>query len=566
MRVTLVVPPMLAEDDDNLERIEYLGIGYIAAVARQNGYPVDILDCRYQEIDHAQAVQAINASNPDVIGITAPFVLGLTSTVKLSKALRAAGYKGPIVLGGHPATFTADTLLARFPSIDAVIRGEGEFTFVELLRHLEEGSAWDDIPGLAYRENGHVTITRPRPLLSNLDDIPFPARDNIASGGVPSAVMWFRDQGMLPSTVLLSSRGCPFYCSFCSVQAFYGLSPGSRWRYRSAQNVVAEMVELAEKWGVRAFRFSDDNFFGSCRKGKVRAQELAQLLIQRDTGLRFMIECRVSDVEPRLFSLLKQAGLSRANVGVESGVSRALQSFNKKISVEQNKRALSILKELGIGYHPNFILIDAETKLEELRENWAFFKETRIYRIAEAFHVIFGNRLGLFAGTTLLDQYRAQGRVKPWKFPDLDEEDQRLTTEIGAIWDYDLDPHVIWFLKLNSAAIAELIQRDRNLSRLQGRLRSYLKNAAAPGNGLQPSQLLPTIERWRANAGVLAFQLFGEALNRAEKENIQTTATEPILAGFMAEIDRYDTLHFGKTVPELIAMAEMPSAVPLPAD
>jgi 5-methoxy-6-methylbenzimidazole methyltransferase len=559
MRITLVVPPEAASVDE--ERVEYLGLGYVAACARQAGHQVDIFDCKSQEVGHAEAVAQIRALHPQVIGITAPFSFDLTSAVKLSLQLRAAGFAGVIVVGGHPATFTFQNLLRLYPCIDVVVRGEGEITFVELLKRLDDKAAWSQVAGIAYHDNGNIVVTEPRPLIRDLSSLPFPARESVSSGGSPVSALWFQKFGVQPGTVILSSRGCPFRCSYCSVQAFYRTSAGRPWRPRLAQDVVDEMTELSQRWGFRSFRFSDDSFFGSCNEGRVRAREIAAALIERNLGVNFVIECRTTDVELSLFGALKSAGLVRVNVGIESGVPRMLKSFNKRASVEQNKNGISVLRQLGLECHPNFILVDPETTLEELRENLAFLKETRLYLAPQAMHILYSNRLGLFAGTPSKEHYEAQGRTKPWKPSGLSQEEQAISANIGAIIDYDdADPRVKEFRCFLDRVIPELTRQDEMLARLGRALAvhpealPHLENGAgrsfANGKGL-----LPMIERWRANAGKLAFHLFDKALTCAEQGLLTPGRVEEHLEQFLVEIERYGILHFGKRVDELQSSA-----------
>ncbi|HEY5028922.1 MAG TPA: radical SAM protein [Candidatus Angelobacter sp.] len=501
MRITLVVPPEAGSVDE--ERVEYLGLGYIAACARQAGHHVDILDCKSQSLNHGEAVALLQTLNPRVIGITAPFTFDLTSAVNLSLQLRAADFKGVIVLGGHPATFTFQNLLRLYPCIDVVVRGEGEITFLALLEQLDNKAAWNQVAGIAYHDNGKIIVTEPRPLIPNLSSLPFPARDNLDSRNSPASAVWFQKHGIQPGTVILSSRGCPFRCSYCSVQAFYRTSSGRPWRPRSAKDVLDEMTLLAERWGFRSFRFSDDSFFGSCNEGRVRAREIAAGLLERNLGVKFVIECRTTDVEFSLFSLLKSAGLIRVNVGVESGVPRMLKSFNKRASVEQNKNGITVLRQLGLECHPNFILVDPETTLEELRENVSFLKETRLYLAPQAMHILYSNKLGLFAGTPSKEHYEAAGRTKDWKPPSLAEEDRAISASIGAVLDYeDQDPRVREFRRLVDRVIPELTRQDEILARLARQLALHPEDVSRPEPGPAPSpgngkSLLPSIERWR---------------------------------------------------------------------
>jgi radical SAM superfamily enzyme YgiQ (UPF0313 family) len=514
------------------------------------------VDCKNQELNQGQATRQILSRKPDIIGITAPFSFDLTSAVQLSKRLRQRRYPGLIVAGGHPPTFSFKNLLNHFPEIDVAVRGEGEATFLELVQRVEKGLDWRDVEGIAFRQDGEVVQTAPRPMRMDLDSIPFPARDNVESAGEPSAVGWFRKRNLAPGTVILSSRGCPFRCTYCSVQNFYRISPGRPWRMRSAENVLEELTQLPEKWGIRTIRFSDDNFFGSCRKGRRRAGELATLMIRNKLDVNFIIECCVGDVDHSLFGLLKQAGLVRVNIGVESGVPNMLERFGKFADVEGNERAITVLRDLGIDYHPNFILVDPDSTLGELRQNLDFFKKTRVFLAPLALHILYSNRLGLFSGTASLEHYQAQGRTKPWRFPNLNSEEQRITDSLGMLFDYeDGDPEVTKFLKLNNRVMSKLTHQDESLADVERELirsRSGSAQAAAWTAAVDGGRLLPLVKRWRSNAGKLALRLYEKALLRVEQGMVQDDTLDQQVEELWSEIDLYGSRHFGTTADELV--------------
>ncbi|MFZ0774536.1 MAG: radical SAM protein [Candidatus Sulfotelmatobacter sp.] len=560
MRVTLVIPPEIGSIDE--ERVEYLGLGYVAAYARHAGYQVDILDCKSTGLTHGQAVARILSLTPKLVGITAPFSFDLTSAVKLAQQLREYGFQGPVVVGGHPATFSYRKLLEQYPVIDVVVRGEGEVTFLEFLRHYESKETWKDVAGIAYRQDGQLVVTAPRPLVADLDSLPYPARDSADSHGSPVAVSMFQAQGVEPGTVILSSRGCPFLCTYCSVQAFYRASSGRPWRCRSVRNVVEEIAELVERWGVRSLRFSDDNFIGSCTEGRRRAEQLAIQLIERRWGVNFVIECRTADVDVPLFSLLKRAGLIGVNLGIETGVPRMLKRFNKHATVEDNRNAISILRDLGIDCHPNFILVDPETTVEELRENFTFLKETHLYLAQNAMQILYNNRLGLFAGTPARDHYVSRGGTSPWKAGQLAADEQVIHRTLATVLDFeDQDERVgdvFWVLERVMPELARrdgvLRQLERKLDRQNGAAAGVEPNgrAARNGNGLRPK-----IEHWRANAGKVAFQLFEKVLVSAERGLLNREVAADCRDRLLADVERYDRLHFGMNV-DALATTMMP--------
>jgi hypothetical protein len=394
-----------------------------------------------------------------------------------------------------------------------------------------------------------------RPLMKDLDALPWPARDNVATDGVPSSLLFSRSRGLVPSTVILSSRGCPFNCTFCSVHAFYSFSDGSKWRPRSAKSVVDEMTHMVEKWGVQHFVFGDDNVVGSCPKGRARVREMASLLIERNLGIKFNMECCVTDVELSLFSLLRKAGLAQVHLGIESGVPRTLKSFNKPTTVEQNKRAISMLRKLNIDYFPNFILVDPDTTLEELGQSLAFFKESGIYRASQAIYMLYSSRLALFAGTAAFEHYRKAGRTRPLNTLRLTEEEQSIAAATGMSLGYEMkDPRVARFLDLFPRVISELTRRSDDLMRLEEQCRPHAAGTLRLENW---PGFLASVGGWRANANTLALRLFEQALTLIEQGAINDETVEQHVEELVSEIDRCDVRHFGKTVNELAHATSM---------
>ncbi len=318
--------------------------------------------------------------------------------VGLVKGIRASGSQVPIVLGSHFPTFCYDRLLVDFPEVDAVVRGEGEAPFLELVRRMASGKSWHDVPGVAYSQDGQVIANTPPPLIEDLDSLPFPARDTLPA---------VRNIGAMVS--VSSSRGCPHRCTFCTIPQFYRLAKGPVWRARSPENVVEEIRYLVKEYDVKHFIFVDDNFIGVGRRGKERALEIAELLIRAELGVEFFLSCRVTDVEEELFSLLKRAGLRVVGLGVESGNQRQLDTYGKGTKVEDNKRAITLLRKIGVEPGIGFIMADPYFTPEELIQNIRFLSEVGV-KLSELTFPL--GELWVFDGTTILDRLKEEGRLR----------------------------------------------------------------------------------------------------------------------------------------------------------
>ena len=366
MRVLLVYGGHPRIDDTGSE--EHLGLAYLAAVLREDGHQVTILDGAVTRASSRELFRGIweRRNQFDLLGFSCPFTDSLEPVGRLATVLRDRGLQQHFTVGGHPPTFLAREMLERWPAYDSVVVGEGEETFRELVEALDSGLDWTTLAGLAHARSGQATVNPRRPLIADLDQLPFPARDTLAQHAQREAPL---------SASVLKSRGCYGQCSFCDTVAFYRSSPGAPWRSRSPADVAEEIEELARDRGVTHIRFWDDNFIGPGRKGRRLAEELATQILDRRLEIDYALECRVDNVDPELFQLLKESGLKRVFLGIESGVQRALDTFNKGVTVEQNTRALETLRELDLDVRVGFILLDPYTTLEELLENLDWLRD-----------------------------------------------------------------------------------------------------------------------------------------------------------------------------------------------
>ncbi|MCD6551737.1 radical SAM protein [Thermotoga sp.] len=353
--VLLVYPPM-----KEVEIADHLGLPYIAAYLREKGMSVQIIDTKIEGWSPKQAIEEISKMPTKVIGITLPFQIYALEVLNFISALREKT-TAHISVGGIFPTFAYREILERYPCIDSVVLGEGEVTFYDLAKSILENKNWKEIHGIAYRESEGIQNTPFRPLVKDLNGLPFPARDNLP-----------RIYEKTKVASVISSRGCYASCSFCSVVPFYEKF-GPRIRLRDPENVVDELEMLVKEYKVENVIFCDANFTVS----KERAAKIATEIIRRKLKLRYAIESRVTEVDEKLFKLLKESGLRRVFLGLESGSQSMLNRFRKDVTVEQNLRALEILSKLDLYVSPGFIMFDDRTSLEELQENVRFLRTIR---------------------------------------------------------------------------------------------------------------------------------------------------------------------------------------------
>jgi radical SAM superfamily enzyme YgiQ (UPF0313 family) len=380
------------------DRVEHLGLTYLAAVLRQQGWRPLVHDANFHGIDASDVAQFLLATSSYAIGFSV-FLTNIGPTLKIIKKLRMAGDSRHISLGGHHATFNHREILLHVPELDAVVMGEGEVPTLGLIERVSKGAEWHSIPGIAYRTlSGGAAVNPCPPLIPDLDTLPFPDRTAYED------TMW---EGKRATVV--SSRGCYGKCSFCSIRAFYNLGAGPRWRCRSPDSVVTEIEELVRNYGVRHIDFADDNLIGGGRYGKKRARAIGQELLRRKLDVKFYFICRPNDVDPDLLGFLKEAGLQGVDIGVESWVPRQLSLYDKGLDLEDNFRAVEILQDLNLINRFYIIPSDPYATIDELLENLAVMERLGISKFQDS--AVF-NRLTVFKGSPIETQIRSDGLLR----------------------------------------------------------------------------------------------------------------------------------------------------------
>lgn len=241
--VTLVYPYFQPSGDNSIFRFPPLGLGYIAAYLKNHGISAEVVDCTF--MSQEEALEKIRNSRPKIIGMQAMFSMK-------EKALEIAELTRKdcalLVAGGPLPTVEPEEFLSSF---DIVVIGEGEQTMLELVRAVEDGTSLMNVNGIAFKEKGKVQVTSPRSFIENLDDVPFPSRELFDNQAYKS--YYSKNFGYM-TTSIITSRGCPFKCDFCSRPIF-----GNRFRARTAAN-VAEEVEAVRRLGYERIWFADDCF------------------------------------------------------------------------------------------------------------------------------------------------------------------------------------------------------------------------------------------------------------------------------------------------------------------
>ncbi|HOU91207.1 MAG TPA: radical SAM protein, partial [Polyangiaceae bacterium] len=307
------------------------------------------------------------ARDVDLVGLSLCYQIRAPEFTGLARALKAERPARPVLAGGHYASCAAEELLTHHPELDLVVIHEGERALVELanLPALAPG-ALEAIPGLVFRDGERLRATRPREILADLDELPWPDRTGPARllAGVPSAYM-------------MGSRGCLGACDYCCISTLHRLVPGRRFRQRAPEKIADEMAWLYHRRGVRQYVFHDDNFLvPSVAKNLARIDALERALRARgvrDVGLA--LKCRPGDVDRQVFERLRAMGLLRVFLGIESGTAEGLASIGRRQTVAEQHRALDLCQQLGISTQYTIIIFHPEATPETMLADLGFVRE-----------------------------------------------------------------------------------------------------------------------------------------------------------------------------------------------
>jgi anaerobic magnesium-protoporphyrin IX monomethyl ester cyclase len=337
--VLLIYPFFKPRRDRSVFRFPPLGISYIAASLREAGHDVTVIDCTF--LERSEALRKALAVGAEVVGVYC-MVTMLDDSAWFARQLRAQSRL--LVAGGPLPTCDPVPFLEHF---DVVVRGEGEQTILDLLTAYQQGSDLGAVAGIVYRKKtgegeSDVSYTKDRPFVKDLDRIPFPARELLPNG---QYIHYAKKKYGYSITTVMSTRGCPYRCEFCSNVVF-----GGSYRERSPENVVDEIEEVLGL-GYDRISFADDVF----TMKKERVIRVCEEILRR--GLRFKWEClgRVDALDAPTALKMKQAGCTRIYFGIESANEDILQLMNKRITPEQAQKAVGIAHEAGLEVGAFFI-------------------------------------------------------------------------------------------------------------------------------------------------------------------------------------------------------------------
>jgi anaerobic magnesium-protoporphyrin IX monomethyl ester cyclase len=422
-------------DGDLVMSPEHLGVAYMAAVLRQVGFTAGIREAEHG--DYGPIVAELSAARPDLVCFTL-MSLNVPSCVEFCRQLREACPEVLIACGGPAGTFTGTDVLAHNPYADLVAIGEGEPIILDLMQRLALGEDVTTAPGLAYRApDGALRQNPARPLIHNLDVLPYPVRDQLVAHG-----------NKLEYVRLSTSRGCVAQCTFCSAPNLGNrVQAGKAWRGRPAASVVGEVEQLVRVHRFRTLDFVDSTFEDpdGGRVGKKRVREIAQGILDRGLDIYYNVCMRAENwadtpEDHDLLDLMVKSGLEKVNVGIESGVASELLLWEKRATVEDNIRIIRMLREHGIYLAMGFIPFHPYATVATLKENADFLR-------AHAGHNLrrLTERLEVYPGTGIVARMATDGLIganyhqtlDPYDYRYADEGVQQLALHFASLYNND---------------------------------------------------------------------------------------------------------------------------------
>lgn len=348
------------------ETIPGMGVLVLAAVARERGFEVHLVDAKAQGTPLDDVCARISALRPDYLGLSAT-TISVTNAARIAERVKHLLPGVVTILGGAHVSAVPERTLTAFPAIDFGIVGEGEVSLFALLDRLEARAPIGDVPGLAYRHDDAVRANMRAPYIDDLDALPMPAWDllpDFPHDFKPTLFGYPRT----PVATLITSRGCPFSCTFCDRS-----TSGRKGRMHSVETVVRLCRELVGR-GTRHIMFLDDLF--TVRKGRVA--ELCQAFL--DNGFTFSWSCNshpnLLDLET--LRLMKRAGCWQIAYGIESGSQRILDVVKREVRLPRLRETLQMTRAAGIRTKGYVMLGHPTEGLDSLAETAAFLREVEL--------------------------------------------------------------------------------------------------------------------------------------------------------------------------------------------
>lgn len=385
MKILLVHTPTL--EIDNF--VPPLGILYLASVLKKEECEVMIID---KDPDYFDIVSEVRKFNPEMIGLS--FMTPSYGKVhSLCKVLKKEFPNALLFSGGVHTSVMPEHMVDEL-CLDFAVAGEAEITIAEVVRNIKNRKSLKGVKGVVFKDNGKVLNNGPRELVENLDMLPFPDR-----GLLDFKKEYLIYPGIIrghacKSTTVMSTRGCPYHCTYCGSKLLFG----TRVRYRSVKNLVTELQHLIGKYDIEGVWFADDTFTVNPK----RVINFCKMLKKNDISLVWACQARVNTVSDEVLKEMKGAGCVQLDFGVESGSEKILKILKKDTNIPMIKRAFSLAKKYKIRTLATFMVNNPFETREDIEQTFKLAKD-----ISADFTTFFYTTP--FPGTELYNLAKSQG-------------------------------------------------------------------------------------------------------------------------------------------------------------
>lgn len=372
VKTHLIIPPSgyIAQRWQEHNTMPPLGILSIASTLEKSGRPVQVTAAEVLKLRTRDILREIAAYDADLVGMSIT-TENRFEIFKLATAIKDAFPGKTVVIGGPHATMAGADMMAHVPAVDLAVVGEGERTILDIAAWREAGgepAELERVPGIIHRRDGRPRFTGARAMIEDIDPLPFPGKHLIPMEQYD--FRWPVGDRLLRATNIITSRGCPFNCNFCSTPHNWG----RHVRGYSPQRALDEIRWNRDRFGAEVLWFFDDTFNYNRR----RTEELCRLLIREKLGIRFVAEVRIDALDYDLLALMREAGVQYISFGVEAGSERVRRDIiHKNISDEQVLRTVDWVSRLGIQATAFFIFSHPSETWAEAQESLRFIERIR---------------------------------------------------------------------------------------------------------------------------------------------------------------------------------------------
>jgi radical SAM superfamily enzyme YgiQ (UPF0313 family) len=375
-----------------------LGMLYIASYLKENGIDISIIDEAAQSYSLKDTINWVKKEDPDILGFSTCSATG-KKAVLIAKNIKKENPNISIVFGNFFATFNAERILKKYPFVDYIIRGEGEHTSLQLARCIEKKENLKKVSGINFKNNGKIISTPDRPLIKDIDSLPFPDRELLevdyhnTTAGVVVAPKKFSS--------FVTSRGCVFKCRFCGCRRL----ARNLWRSRSVDNILEELHLLSSQ-GYKQFLFVDDNF----TLNQKRVINLCRRLRQEKVDIEFFAEGRVDHCPQDMLREMVRANCKMIYFGIENSTQKVLDYYNKQTTPQQALDAVKRARNVGIDVIVASFIVGAPN--ETRKEVWNTLKFAQKLQV----DIPQFNILATFPGTDIWEELKMQNLIDEDKY------------------------------------------------------------------------------------------------------------------------------------------------------